>query len=240
MFASPPRTSGKERFGGYTVRILDGPSFYIQFKDEFIRRIYHFESSRPDPLIIDGGGNIGMSVLYFKSIYPAARIVCFEPDPTVFNVLTENVEGNHLNNVTLVNAGLGGEAGMVAFEPDGSDGGRTAASGRMEVRMERLSAHLSEPVDFLKLNIEGEELPVLQDAATNGLLRNVREMVVEYHGWPGGDQRLDEILAILDRHRFRYLVHDFDAETNDASKPPFRLRPDTPWFCLVYARRTDD
>ncbi|RIK70844.1 MAG: methyltransferase [Planctomycetota bacterium] len=44
---------------------------------------------------------------------------------------------------------------------------------------------------------------------------------------------------MLARHGFRYLVHDFDRATNPASKPPFRLRR-APWFCLVYAERTNE
>jgi FkbM family methyltransferase len=212
----------------------------MQYKDEFVRRIYDFRSSRPDPLIIDGGSNIGMSLLYFKHLYPKARVICFEPDPQILRVLEENIARNRLSEVTLVNAGLSGRAGTVSFLPDGRDGGRVVASdGMTTVRMERLSTYLAEPVDFLKLNIEGEELPVLQEAADSGTLRNVRELVVEYHGWAAGEQRLGELLALLDREGFRYLVHDFDAETCASSKPPFRLTSDTTWFCLVYARQKD-
>jgi hypothetical protein len=104
--------------------------------------------------------------------------------------------------------------------------------------MERLSDYLDEPVDFLKLNIEGEELPVLQEAAASGRLRNVRELVLEYHGWPGKQQGLGYILNLLDSNGYRYLVHDFDSQTCGASKPPFRMTADTTWFCLVYGRRT--
>jgi tRNA G46 methylase TrmB len=124
MFAVPSRTSGVERFLGYTVRITDGPNFYMQYKDEFIRRIYHFEGQRPDPLIIDGGSNMGMSILYFKHVYPQARIIGFEPDPAIFRILQENVTRNSLTNVTLINAGLSAQAGTVTFTPDGSAGGR--------------------------------------------------------------------------------------------------------------------
>lgn len=106
--------------------------------------------------------------------------------------------------------------------------------------MERISDYLNEPIDFLKLNIEGEELAVLQEAEASGRLRNVRELVLEYHGWPKGEQRLGAILELLDRQGFRYLIHDFDAESCCASKPPFHLTPQTTWFCLVYARRQDD
>jgi FkbM family methyltransferase len=238
LLTDPPRTSGVERFAGYTVRIADGPSFYMQYKDEFVRRIYDFVSLRPDPLILDGGSNIGMSVLYFKQMYPHARVICFEPDPKIFAVLQENVSQNNLSDVALVNAGLGASEGRAAFMPDGSDGGRVVSGeGVTEIATVRLSAYLGEPVDFLKLNIEGEELPVLKEAAASGRLQNVRELVVEYHGWSNGEQRLGEILGLLDREGFRYLVHDFDSETAPSSKPPFRLGSETTWFCLVYARR---
>lgn len=224
----------------YQVRITDGPNFYVQYKDEFVRRIYHFEAVRPDPRIIDGGGNMGMSVLAFKRAYPAARITCFEPDPAIFALLRENLSRNGLDDVRLVNAGLSGAAGEVSFAPDGTAGGQVTTAGEgIRVRMERLSDWLDEPVDFLKLNIEGEELPVLQEVTARGRLRQVRELVLEYHGWASGPQRLGEILNLLDREGFRYLVHDFDAETCGASKPPFRLTPSTTWFCLVYARRWD-
>src|SRR6266478_6270471 len=61
-------------FLDYRVRVTDGPNFYLQYKDEFSERIYHFEAQRPDPLIIDGGSNIGMSILSFKRTYPQGRI----------------------------------------------------------------------------------------------------------------------------------------------------------------------
>jgi len=228
-------------FLDYRVSITDGPNFYMQYKDEFVRRIYHFDAQRPDPRIIDGGGNMGMSVLYFKRVYPGARITCFEPDPAIFGLLQENLARNGMTDVRLINAGLSGAAGDVDFAPDGSAGGQiTTARKSIRVRMERLSDYLDEPIDFLKLNIEGEELPVLQETAARGKLRNVRELVLEYHGWAQGEQRLGDILNLLDRNGYRYLVHDFDAETCGASKPPFRLNPETTWFCLVYGRRFDN
>jgi FkbM family methyltransferase len=240
MFGQPPHKSGIERCLGYTVHITGGPNFYTQYKDEFIRGIYHFEARQRNPLIIDGGSNMGTSILYFKHLYPQARIIGFEPDPAIFRILQENTTRNGLKDVTLVNAALGAQTGTMNFVPDGSAGGHIGDGNSIEVRMERLSDYLDEPVDFLKLNIEGEELPVLQEAAARGKLHSVHEMVLEYHGWAGGEQRLGDILNLLDRQGFRYLIHDFDAETCGASKPPFRLTPQTTWFCLIYARRLDE
>ncbi|MCK8517533.1 FkbM family methyltransferase [Methanoculleus sp. 7T] len=182
-----------------------------------------------------------MSVLYFKYIYPEAKIICFEPDPEIFKILQHNLTTNNLDDVTLINAGLSKEGGILSFSSDNVDGGKIVESsqGNIKIRTVRLSEYLSEAVDFLKLNIEGQELPVLQEIEASGKLRNIREMVIEYHGWPDESQKLGELLTILDRNGFQYLIHDFDRETCSASKPPFRLSPQTTWFCLVYARRQD-
>lgn len=233
------KTGAVVRCLNYSVRITDGPNFYMQYKDEFINRIYNFNAQRSDPLIIDGGSNMGISILHFKHIYPQARIIGFEPDPSLFHLLSENMTNNNIDDVRLVNAGLSAEDGESGFTPDGQAGGQLSSSGQVLVKMERLSKYLGEPVDFLKLNIEGAELAVLAEAATAGCLRNVRELVLEYHGWAKQKQKLGDILNLLDEQGYRYLIHDFDAETCSASKPPFHLSANTTWFCLVYARRND-
>jgi FkbM family methyltransferase len=236
---APRHRSGRIRVAGLDIQYVDLLSFYMEYKDIFVQGIYHFRTEKAAPRIIDGGGCIGVSVLYFKQVYPAALITCFEPDPEIFRVLQRNVSANKLKGVELVQAGLAGGAGRASFLPDGLDGGRITdgpADGQT-IPTVPLSPYLGTEVDFLKLNIEGQELPVLQEAEASGRLRNVRELVLEYHGWPGGDQRLGPILDLLDRQGFRYLVHDFDEQTCGMTKPPFSLTPQTTWFCLVYARR---
>jgi FkbM family methyltransferase len=180
-----------------------------------------------------------MSILYFKHIYPHSRVIGFEPDPLIFGMLKENVTRNKLQGITLVNAGLGAVEGTATFSQDGSAGGQLIREDNgIDVNVDRLSTYLNEKIDFLKSNIEGEEFPVLQESVAEGKLRNVNELVLEYHGWPNDEQRLGAILNLLDHQGFRYLVHDFDSETCSASKPPFHITPQTTWFCLVYARRS--
>jgi len=228
-------------YAGYRIRITDGPSFYTQCKDEFVHQIYRFESTRTDPTIIDGGSNIGISILYFKHLYPNARILGFEPDPDIFGLLQENIAMNNLSNVAVVNAGLGAEDGTASFVADHSAGGRVAAGDNsIEVTIRRLSDSIEGRVDFLKLNIEGEELPVLSELEVSGKLSSVEQVVLEYHGWPDGEQRLGKILELFDRNGFRYLVHDFDNETGDATKPPFSWHSQKIWYCLIYAKNMSE
>ena len=237
----PRFQQGIAHIRGYQITYTDILSLYMEFKDIFCNLIYHFENKNSRPFIIDGGSCIGISVLYFKSVYPDARIVCFEPDPEIFKILQNNLYVNNLNDITLINAGLAKEETVMSFKPDNSDGGKFVESDKnnLKIRTVRLSKYIPESVDFLKLNIEGQELPVLQEAEESGKLRNIKEMVIEYHGWPNENQKLGELLNILDRNGFRYLIHDFDRETCSASKPPFHLDSRTPWFCLVYAQRQD-
>ncbi len=226
------------KLGGFRVRITDGPNAYMQYKDVFVRGIYRFDSAKTNPLVIDGGGNMGISVLGFKQQHPSARVLSFEPDPAIAALLEENVRRNKLSSdVKVIRAGLAGEAGTVRFAPDGSAGGQIDGSGTSSIEVVKLSDHLNEETDFLKLNIEGQELPVLQDLEKTGRLALVGRLVLEYHGWAGGQQVLGEILNLLDRNGFRYLVHDFDHETCTTTKPPFRYRPKAAWFCLVYGQR---
>jgi FkbM family methyltransferase len=234
---APRHVPGTIELEGYSIRYIDLMSVFMEYKDIFGQEIYGFDSSRPNPRVIDGGGYIGMSVLYFKSRYPGARVTCFEPDPEVFAVLEENIRRNQLSDVDAVCAGLTAAAGEAHFSPDGADGGRLSDEGDKVVKTVPLSSYLDEPVDFLKLNIEGFELDVLQEAEAK--LANVDQLVLEYHGWPGAPQRLGPVLDLLDRAGFRYLVNHFDYETNGSVRPPFTLRRDTQWFALVHARRND-
>ena len=230
----------------YIVRISAGPDFYILYEDIFIHRIYHFGAQRPDPLILDCGSNIGMSVLYFKHVYPQARVIGFEPDPEICLYFRENIANNGLNDVQVVQAALAGQKGTLSFCSDGRCGshlgryplgGRPAEWTKCEVACVRLRDYLTEPVDFLKMNIEGAEWEVLADSEDR--LRQVRELVIEYHHLPGLARTLHKILELLHRQGFEYLVNDFDSETNAEVRPPFRLTTESRYFLLIYAKRID-
>jgi FkbM family methyltransferase len=43
------------------------------------------------PLIIDGGANVGYSCIFFSSTYPTAKIIALEVDPRTYTMLEANV-----------------------------------------------------------------------------------------------------------------------------------------------------
>lgn len=247
MNSLPPGTSKSERLLRYTVSFHDGMTFYALYRDVFVGRIYHFDAQRPDPFILDCGSNFGGVILYFKHFYPKAHIIGFEADPAIFPYLQKNVVQNGLTDVQLVQAALAEKEGTLTFYSDGKDGSCLeenlpkvdVAQGRTkyEVPCVRLRNYLIEPVDFLKMNIEGAEWEVLADSEDR--LRQVREMIIEYHHWPGLQRTLHRILELLHRQGFEYLIYDFNSVTGGMILPPFRLTPDTRYFLLIYAKRLE-
>jgi FkbM family methyltransferase len=227
-----------ELIDGKRVVGLNPFEAYCEYKDLFINRIYEFSSEKKDPLIIDGGAYVGFSVNYFKTLFPSSKIIAFECDPDIFKVLEKNVKDNKLSDVKLVNSALAKENGKATFYGQGTDGGsliKGEGSTDMKVTTCKLSEYLDQPVDFLKLNIEGAEFEVLAECESK--LRNVSEMVIEFHSFNGEEQRLQELLTILSRNGFRYMINHFDYESNLAVKPPFTIDDKTTYILLVYAKR---
>ena len=204
---------------GVRTRVVDGPSFASAYEAIFVREIYRFPARAPDPLILDCGANVGLAVLYWKTIYPAARIIAFEPDASVFAALEQNLAASGLADVNAVRAAVWTEDGELSFWSEGADAGRLAAGGEghTRVRAVRLRDELDKPVDLLKLDIEGAEVDVIVDCADQ--LTNVARLFVEYHSLVGHEQRLDELLAALRPAGFRYFL-----EPEYPSGQPFMLR----------------
>ncbi len=209
------RTDDRARVGAFDVRFVARRSFDYQYEEIFRERQYLFESDSAAPVVVDCGANIGMSILYFKSLYPEARVLAFEPDPSAFACLRGNVTGNALSGVRIENAAVADVEGETDFFYDRADPASLRMSivrermpkarDRRTVRTVRLSRFLDEEVDFLKLDVEGAELDVIGELADAGKLRLVRQMLVEYHHHiVRTEDRLSRLLAVLEENGFGY------------------------------------
>lgn len=90
----------RQKFLGYKVDFDNYGSFFALFTEMFVYNIYYFRSSEKAPFIVDCGGNIGMSLLYFKYLFPKAHIECYEPDPSTFQLLKKML--NRTNSLLLL------------------------------------------------------------------------------------------------------------------------------------------
>ena len=197
----------KIQLGGLHLVVPDVASALSAYNAIFLRGIYHFKTSRNAPVIVDAGANIGISVLYFKWLYPNAQITAFEPDPHIFSYLEKNLAANQAQDVVLENKALWSQEETLHFGADGADGGRVQNSGSIDVPAVPLAPYLTDhTIDFLKMDVEGSEAEVL--APCYKKLSAVQRAFVEYHSFPEKPQRLAEIVSGMQGAGFRTYVHN--------------------------------
>jgi FkbM family methyltransferase len=206
----PRYNTSKTTFLGKEISIVDSMTFLSGVNEIFRDNIFQFNSSNDYPLIIDCGSNIGLSVIYFKTKFPKSRILAFEPDPDIFNVLKKNINSYNFKQIELYNKAIWDQNTTVQFYSEGAYSGRIAEAkdnlDLINVKTERLKDLLQEPVEFLKLDIEGAEFKVLKDCSSS--LNNIKYIFLEYHSHITEEQRLDEVLNILKLNGFRYYIKE--------------------------------
>jgi FkbM family methyltransferase len=163
----------------------------------FYRSQYMFNTANKNPLIIDCGANIGTATLFFKWIYKNAEIHCFEPNPDICNILKKNVSQNNFDKVFVNESPVGNKDGFLTLYIDEhnksgltsslkSDFGKNQASKKINVKVIKLSKYIktvlkNRTIDMIKFNIEGMENDVIEDLYESKMLKNVNNMMFEYH-----------------------------------------------------------
>lgn len=222
---------------GYQVKYLDYKLLNFLFKELFIENDYWFTAPKRTPFILDCGSNIGLSILYFKTLYPEARIVGFEPGDKTFLCLKENVKNNLLESVTVYNIALADKEGFTDLYYDPEDPGSLYMSTiperfpkhRQRVAASTLSKYIDQEIDFLKIDIEGAELSVLRELSSTGKLQFIDQMVIEYHHHIQAEwDYFSEILGLLETSGFGYQIE---------SKLGRPLKPCQFQDILIYAYR---
>ena len=103
-----------------------------------------------------------------------AKIIAFEPNPYLFAIAKDNISKNHWTDITLMPFAISSTSGVKKFHIPNNDNSMAGSLlKRMEtfgykfytidVQSQQLSKIVKEPVDFLKLDIEGAELEVLPE-----------------------------------------------------------------------------
>jgi FkbM family methyltransferase len=203
---------------GFKLKFLSCLELSFLFREIFLDNEYYFVCGNDSPYIIDCGSNIGMSILYFKVLYPHSRIVAFEPGEETYSCLEENVKNNRLNSVALHKAALSSKEGTIElyYDQDNVSSLRTSTKKERMPKQRRtveamlLSKYIHEDVDFLKIDIEGSELEVIEELSNAKKLRYVKQMVIEYHHHIARESDVfSRMLMLLEDAGFGYQIESF-------------------------------
>lgn len=175
--------------------------------EEYRFLVDFLEDKKAEYVFLDIGANVGLSTLYLNAYFPHAKIYCFEPEPTNFAALMLNIEMNQLKNVTAFNQGLYISDGALFANRSFRDSelwsfklNAESAEGDKEkmgvvsfsTLMKNCQVSL---IDFMKIDIEGGELPLLKDADfLKGIRENVKIIMIEIHPEVISNKEAKEIL----------------------------------------------
>lgn len=207
------------KLGKYKILYTNRREYHTLKKEIWGENIYSFKSEKDSPLVIDIGGHIGISVLYFKSLYPNCKIVVFEPNPLSFEVLIENIQINGLKGVKPINMAISSQNGMSNFYIEKTNQGWYSNSSFLvnswdgkqrtkliEVECTRLDNYIdeSDTIDMLKIDTEGSEFKILNSHID--ILKKVENISVEYHPIKGS--KIEKLLSILQPYFILEIYHE--------------------------------
>ena len=199
----------KSKFLGKEIKVNSAFWYLHGLEELFIDETYKFNSQNKKPQIIDCGANTGLSIIYFKRLFPEAKITAFEPDKESFKILKDNLNIFGYNDAELINKAVWNENGIIKFSALGGVSGKICEDeneSTTEMPTFRLKDLLNKEIDFLKIDIEGAEYEVIEDCKDK--LKNVKNIFVEYHSEEKREQKLDEILKILKNAGFKYYIKE--------------------------------
>ena len=129
---------------------------------------------RPGMVVVDVGANIGThTVCFAQSVGPSGRVLAFEPQGVLHQVLCGNAALNNCGNVTAEHKALGAHAGTVVVP--WLDYAREGNFGALElgawtqgetVPLATLDSYALPACHLIKIDVEGMERDVLEGART--------------------------------------------------------------------------
>jgi len=166
---------------------------------------------RKEDLFVDVGANIG-SYTILASKCSGARCISAEPIERTFEHLRRNVELNGVAQlVTPLNVGVASQEGKLNFSNDSDTTNRVVPGGAdsSPVRVHKLDSLVCEPVNMMKIDVEGFESEVLAGASGHLSSESLTALIVELNG-SGSAYGFDD----LEVHR-SLLQHGFTATGYD-------------------------
>jgi len=184
-------------------------------KEVFFDTFYHgYHRSTVDigasPVIIDMGSNIGLTIIDFAIQYPGATIIGVEADFDNYSICKNNI--SDLPNCTITHAAVwkadtqvycGGKDAQSIFIQKNPDDTHFQKIRGVSINTLLTENSISQ-VDYLKMDIEGSEYPVLLDPSDKNWLNNVKFISVEVHDTPeiSKEEGIKLLIEELEKNNF--------------------------------------
>lgn len=153
---------------------------------------YRLPSRVHPETLVDLGGNLGLTSLWYAKRYPIKNLIIVEPDPDNAALIRRNMTDNGVN-ATVIEAAVGPQDGTVTFITHersnvghvvSADGGDEKSVNGVRLPMVSMPTVLAKlpagvAVDLLKMDIEGGETALI--GGDLAWLERVRFIIAELH-----------------------------------------------------------
>ena len=157
------------------------------FEQVFLQDGYNINIFFEPLVIVDAGANIGLFTILMKNRFPAAKIICIEPDADNCEALKKNLAA--YSGITVINAGLWRSdtklkmvdnynlKSAMMVEEDEQHGQTQGIT--IDTLMRN---HLIDRIDILKLDIETSEQELFLTNYAQWLPKT-KMIIIELHDW---------------------------------------------------------
>ena len=165
--------------------------YHIRESSDKLRRLSLF-TPKAARLIIDCGAHVGMfSALAAKNAVEP-EIILFEPDCDLHNMIRQNMK--HCSNYCLYGCAVGGAHGKASFFKSKQSSQTSSISAKTvepfsnidgieerSISVNKLSDLIgtNKTIDYLKIDVQGSELSIVEDLINHNILKNVNILAIE-------------------------------------------------------------
>lgn len=186
------RLTGDPRYlEGFSLRIED------QYMEDFVL------APLADPVFLDVGGYHGETSLSFCARVPCYKsVTIYEPSPESAKIAQART--SHMRDITVINRGVGERSSMESFADYNSTSSMFVEHGQRQIRVISLDDEELATADFLKMDIEGWELPALR--GSRRLIQRTQPTlaIACYHHGSDPIAILDEVLSRNPEYSVRF------------------------------------
>jgi len=166
-----------------------------------------------EEMLIDCGAFTGDTIENFLALPNIGykKIIAFEPDKANCKILSEKFKNNP--KIEILNAGVFESDGKMNFSETGDSVSSIQENGGANIdtkSIDNVCSNLGDKVTFIKMDIEGAELPALRGAKEIILLHKPRLAICIYHSDPEMLSIAEYIHSIVPEYKLYVRQHSKD------------------------------